>query len=761
VSIGRLAHDSGNLQGDWDDIGAGAVGGGGPYASARVLFTDTASVTWDFSHGDVRATSSGGGSSSPLTTKGDLWGFDTADARVPVGSNGKVLTADSGAALGVSYKAPVADLGLVTGTGTADYVAVWTTSTNIGGYSSLFYDHANTALGINTGGAPTSGRILQVGGAFEALGTDHHFGQLAQRTTGTDTLVVGQGGALSSVAVGNAISLRANHAAASSTPSVSVVASMRNNADSTGGERGKLTWKKVSGSDTVNAALYTYDGSASIVPLQTSFGNVGVGVNPLSGSSADYTGVLARLHVFESDTATTTTTDSIYIDHLTSGSASTGFGTGILWRDDTNTEFARLAAVRLAAGEGNPPSEIQWWNQTDAVLTPFLRGGALLYGGVEMLGNSLLPAGASGTVRFRSNGGAAEVSQNAGSYATVVTGGGTSGQAAYWSASGSVLGGSADYTWDNTNHILGLGTVSSHTGVLALAHASSANLTKIQAGNAASALSFVWPAADPTAGQVLTGTAPSGGVVTMSWADNGAGGSPTATTLQKYLGRGYTKAGFTANAFSYTWDDFHSLSVSATLEAADWLTTYAGGGTQSLLRGATDVGGGVLAQNTVAAGGGLAQIRASGAAIANGPSAKWYMAARIKVGTTPVVRTSGSGDQYVVGAVTASGYQSPMMGVFSQISTGFYMVCASTSIANSVLSTVAPTTNWVIIEAWQDGTNIYISVNDETPVSHSTGSSFVDVTEPGRPTVLTFGNASSAARTGKYDWALWMYPDAT
>lgn len=48
------------------------------------------------------------GSASPLTTKGDLWGYSTVDDRVPVGTNGQVLTADSTAALGVSYQTPSA-----------------------------------------------------------------------------------------------------------------------------------------------------------------------------------------------------------------------------------------------------------------------------------------------------------------------------------------------------------------------------------------------------------------------------------------------------------------------------------------------------------------------------------------------------------------------------------------------------------------------------------------------------------------------------
>lgn len=45
----------------------------------------------------------GGGVTSPLTTKGDLWGFDTTDDRIPIGSNGQVLTADSGQALGAKW----------------------------------------------------------------------------------------------------------------------------------------------------------------------------------------------------------------------------------------------------------------------------------------------------------------------------------------------------------------------------------------------------------------------------------------------------------------------------------------------------------------------------------------------------------------------------------------------------------------------------------------------------------------------------------
>ena len=44
------------------------------------------------------------GSASPLTTKGDLYSFDTDNARLPVGTNGQTLVADSSEAIGLKWK---------------------------------------------------------------------------------------------------------------------------------------------------------------------------------------------------------------------------------------------------------------------------------------------------------------------------------------------------------------------------------------------------------------------------------------------------------------------------------------------------------------------------------------------------------------------------------------------------------------------------------------------------------------------------------
>jgi len=49
---------------------------------------------------------------TPLTTKGDLFTFDTADARLGVGANGTILVADSSEATGLKWAAPAAGGGM-------------------------------------------------------------------------------------------------------------------------------------------------------------------------------------------------------------------------------------------------------------------------------------------------------------------------------------------------------------------------------------------------------------------------------------------------------------------------------------------------------------------------------------------------------------------------------------------------------------------------------------------------------------------------
>ena len=60
-------------------------------------------TNWVTVAGDGAQGATGASGTAPLTTKGDLLGFDTAANRVAVGTNGKVLTADSTAATGVAW----------------------------------------------------------------------------------------------------------------------------------------------------------------------------------------------------------------------------------------------------------------------------------------------------------------------------------------------------------------------------------------------------------------------------------------------------------------------------------------------------------------------------------------------------------------------------------------------------------------------------------------------------------------------------------
>lgn len=116
------------------------------------------------------------------------------------------------------------------------------------------------------------------------------------------------------------------------------------------------------------------------------------------------------------------------------------------------------------------------------------------------------------------------------------------------------------------------GTASAATGALNLYSSGSANVTTLQAGAAASALTFVWPVVDPTAGQVLSASAPSGGTVTLSWATAGSG-SLTVGTTSIASGTGgrvlYETAGNKLGEISGVTSDGTSLFISALNLQAD------------------------------------------------------------------------------------------------------------------------------------------------------------------------------------------------
>jgi len=104
------------------------------------------------------------GASFPVTTKGDLFGYDTAAARIPVGTNNQVLTADSAQALGVKWATPSSGGGMTLISTTSFTGTVLTLSSIAGTYKELrLYIKGLYAANTNTLNVTFNGDLTNPG----------------------------------------------------------------------------------------------------------------------------------------------------------------------------------------------------------------------------------------------------------------------------------------------------------------------------------------------------------------------------------------------------------------------------------------------------------------------------------------------------------------------------------------------------------------------------------------------------------------------
>ena len=109
------------------------------------------------------------------------------------------------------------------------------------------------------------------------------------------------------------------------------------------------------------------------------------------------------------------------------------------------------------------------------------------------------------------------------------------------------------------NLTLGLAGASGATGSLTFSVNGQANTQTLQGGDTPAATNtFKWPSADPTAGQVLTASAPAAGIVTLTWGAAGSiSGSGVATRVAFWSGT----SSLSSDA-AYYWDNTNKrLSV--------------------------------------------------------------------------------------------------------------------------------------------------------------------------------------------------------
>jgi len=127
---------------------------GGTFTAFPV--TPSQAPTTDYQVANKKYVDDNAGGASPLTTKGDIFTYSTVDARLPVGTDGQVLSADSSEATGLKWIA-------AGGGGTKDYAYMTMSvsqSSNLTAGNEVEFDQATTNMTYST----TTHRLSLVSG---------------------------------------------------------------------------------------------------------------------------------------------------------------------------------------------------------------------------------------------------------------------------------------------------------------------------------------------------------------------------------------------------------------------------------------------------------------------------------------------------------------------------------------------------------------------------------------------------------------------
>jgi hypothetical protein len=177
----------------------------------------------------------GSSGAAPLTTKGDLLGFDTAANRIPVGSNGQVLTADSTQALGVKWAA--ASSGTPGGYTTQ---IQFNDGGAFGGDADFTWDKTNNILSV--GSSTTPGTVQPPAAASTSAGTGLTVkGGAGGSTSGNGADLTLLGGTATEGVGGNVVITAASGATTSSTNRNGGAVNITSGDATVGGQAGDIT----------------------------------------------------------------------------------------------------------------------------------------------------------------------------------------------------------------------------------------------------------------------------------------------------------------------------------------------------------------------------------------------------------------------------------------------------------------------------------------------------------------------------------------